>query len=122
MIIIDKYDNENFIDECWYDSSNILYSKYYDKKDSYKELDITFKGGKTYKYFDLIAQDYLLFKNGGLDGSNGKAFNIYIKKYKFEKIDDADVNMLNEKKKLLIEEKENLAKKEKNKEVLNEEQ
>lgn len=105
MIIVEKYDKETLIDECWYDSSDVYYSKCYDKKDDYKDLEVTFKDGRTYKYYNLIIQDYLLFKNGGLDNSHGKAFNKFIKKYKFEKINNVDIDLLNNKKFNLLEEK-----------------
>lgn len=114
-LIIDKYDKENLIDHCWYESSTILYSKCYDKKNDYKDLDVTFKDGRTYRYFKVSVQDYLLFKNGGLSGdSQGKALNRYIlsrvgikNKYDFEKLDKMDINALEEEKKLVIEEREN---------------
>lgn len=106
-LIISKYNKEDSTDECWYDSSTIYYSKCYDNKDEYKDLEITFKDGRTYKYFKLIIQDYMLFKNGGLDNSQGKALNKFIKKYKFEKLDKLDINLLEEKKRLVLEEREN---------------
>lgn len=112
-LIISKYENE--VDKCWYTSSNIFYSECIDHKDSYKDLKITFKDGRTYIYKNVTVQDYLLFKNGGLSGdSQGKALNRYIlarvgvkNKYDFEKLDKMDINALEEEKKLIIEEREN---------------
>ena len=103
-IIFEKYDNENLIDYCWYDSSNVKFSKCYDKKDDYKDIDVTFKDGRTYRYFNVIVQDYILFKHGGVDNSQGKALNKFIKKYKCERIEDNDISKLNEECQLLIEE------------------
>lgn len=109
-LIINKY--ENNIDKCWYDSSTIIYSECVDNKDSYKDLKVTFKDGRTYLYKGLIVQDYLLFRS---DISQGKALNKYIafknkvtgkNKYEFEKSDSIDVNQLNEEKVLLIEERD----------------
>lgn len=104
-LIISKYNNEELIDECWYDSSTIYYSKCYDNKDDYKDIEVTFKDGRTYKYFKVIVQDYLLFREGGLDGSQGKALNSFIKKYQFEKMDKIDIQVLEERKILMLEEK-----------------
>lgn len=106
-LIISKYDKKQSIDECWYDSSTIYYSKCYDKKDDLKDLEVTFKDGRTYKYFKLNVQDYLLFKNGGLNNSQGKALNEFIKKYQFQKLDKIDIASLELKKELLIEERNN---------------
>lgn len=103
-LLLEKYVDS--IDYCWYDSSTIKYSKCYDKMDDYKDLEVTFKDGRTYKYFKVIIQDYLLFKHGGLDNSQGKALNSFIKKYKFEKLDNLDINVIEEEKKKILEEKE----------------
>ena len=105
-LIISKYNEKDLIDECWYDSSTIYYTKCHDKKDEYKDLEVTFKDGRTYIYFKVMIQDYLLLKNGGLDNSQGKALNKFIKKYQFEKLEKSDLILLNERKDLFIEEKE----------------
>jgi len=105
-LIISNYDKENLIDECWYDSSTVYYSKCFDKLNDYKELEVTFKDGRTYRYSNLIIQDYLLFKNGGLDNSQGKALNKFIKKYQFEKLDKINIDDLDLKRQLLMERRE----------------
>lgn len=105
-LIISKYNEKDLIDECWYDSSNIYYSKCYDKKDDYKDLEVTFKDGRTYKYLKLSVIDYLFFKNGGLDNSQGKALNTFIKKYQFEKSEKVDITSLENEKKILLEERD----------------
>lgn len=110
-LIITKYNKEKLTDESWYDSSTIYYSKCYDKKDDYKELEITFKDGRTYLYKKLTVQDYLLFKNSE---SQGKALNKYITckkdgkpKYEYDKLEKVDIANLELKKELLIEERNN---------------
>ena len=101
-LTLESYDEKELIDYCWYKSSTILFSKCYDNKNAYKDLEVTFLDGRTYKYYDVIIQDYLLFKNGGLANSQGKALNSFIKKYKFEKLDKLDVKLISD----LREEKE----------------
>ena len=91
MITFRYYDEEKKVDHVWYDSSNILYSECDDIPDSLKTLRITFKGGDTYRYDDVDVNDYVLFASGGPDASNGKAFNRFIRKYKYEKIDKIPV-------------------------------
>lgn len=96
-IILNKYDEKNKIDYTWYDSSNILYSECVDKENDFKELMVTFKNGSQYRYKNVDVNDYLMFRMGGLDGSQGKAFNVYIKpKYECEKIENKDINLINE--------------------------
>lgn len=107
-LIVSKYDEKNLIDECWYDSSNIYYSKCYDKLNEYKDLEVVFKDGRVYKYLNLPVQSYLLFREGGLSGSQGKSLNEFIKKYKFEKLEKVDITLLEEMKKKILDEKENL--------------
>ena len=97
MITFRDYDKENHIDRVWYDSSSILYSECEDKENDYKTLKIVFKGGSTYVYYEVDVQDYVMFIHGGLDGSNGKALNKYIKpKCDYEKLPNTDLERLNE--------------------------
>jgi hypothetical protein len=111
-VIVTKYNKELSIDECWYDSSNIKYSKCYDKKDDYKDLEVVFKDGRRYLYKGLIVQDYLLFRS---DLSQGKALNKYItckkndgtNKYEFEKLEKIDISDIEKEKNILLEEKAN---------------
>lgn len=79
------------IDKSWYDSSNIIYSECDDVLNGLKILKIVFKNGRTYKYFDVDVNDYLLFRE---NASQGKAFSKYILKYKCERVEDSDVNSL----------------------------
>lgn len=88
MIIFRFYDKEEKIDYVWYQSSNILFSKCEDHENALKTLTVVFSNGSTYKYKNVNVNDYVLFVHGGIMGSNGKAFNIHIRKkgYEFEKL------------------------------------
>ena len=89
-----KYDLERHVDEVWYDSSNVIYSKFVEDENENKgNLYVVFKGGKQYLYKDVSYINYLSFKNGGIDGSSGRALNEYIiKSYASEKMEDVDIN------------------------------
>ena len=92
MIIYNRYINQE--DHVWYDSSNIAYSKCYDTQNSkFKTLKIVFKGGRTYVYRNVDADDYLIFKTAE---SNGQEFNKRIKKYDAVRIEDTDLEKLSE--------------------------
>ena len=107
-LTVKKYDEEQRIEYCWYDSSNLVYSELYDKKDELKELTVVFKGGRQYKYFDVNVQDALYFSRGGLNNSVGEEFNkrIVKKGYKFEKLENADLILLESKKQEILLEQE----------------
>ena len=99
MILVSKYDETEKIDEVFYESSNIYYSKAIEhKNDNFVDLYVTFKNGATYLYKDVdMVKDYVMFKHGGLDGSQGKALNKFIKpKYEFEKVENANMELLKE--------------------------
>ena len=106
MAILTKfYDKEKRTDKVWYNSSNIYYSEFIENEfDNKGQLFVVFKNGTKYQYKDVdMPTDYLIFKKGGLDGSNGKALNAYIKpKYEFEKIGMIDVNLLEEERKRIV--------------------
>ena len=92
MIIYNRYLNQE--DHVWYDSSNVVYSKCYDTQSSkFKTLKIVFKGGRTYVYRNVDANDYILFKTAT---SNGEEFNRRIKKYNAIRIEDTDMTKLAE--------------------------
>lgn len=85
----------NKTDKVWYNSSNVFYSECYDKDNDFKLLKVVFNNGGTYLYKDVDVNDYLMFKYGGTDGSNGKALNKFIKnKYECERIEDSDLNLI----------------------------
>ena len=80
MILFRDFNEKTRMDRVWYDSSMIIYSECYDKPDTpLKDLKVTFKNGATYEYKDVDVNDYVAFVHGGLDNSNGKALNKFIK-------------------------------------------
>ena len=110
IVIYRDYNQEARLDRRWYDSSNILYSECDDKLNELKTLRVTFKNGATYEYSNVDVNDYLMFVNGGLDGSNGKALNKYIKrKCEFKKLDNIEPSTIINECKHLIEEKQKLS-------------
>lgn len=100
MAILAKiYDEKTRTDRVWYESSNVFYSKFVENEnDNNGQLYVTFKNGATYHYKDVdMPTDYILFKNGGIDASQGKTLNKRIKgKYDYERVEDADMVMLQE--------------------------
>ena len=80
---------------CWYDSSNVIYTECIDYENKPKTLKVVFSNGTQYQYEDVSVSDYILFKN---DSSQGKALNRLIKekKYEYKKIEDADLEAINE--------------------------
>ena len=105
MIICRDYNEEKRLDKAWYNSSNILYSEGDDKLNELKTLRVTFKNGATQQYSEVDVNDYLMFMHGGLDGSNGKALNKYIKpKCKYERLSNKNVNEINEEMEKLLKE------------------
>lgn len=89
--IYEKYCNN--IQYCWYDSSNIIFSKCYDNPGKYKVVKIIFKNGRTYLYKDVDADNYVMFRDAE---SNGSAFTKYIKQYTATRIQDTDLDKLEE--------------------------
>lgn len=90
-VIFEKYENNAQL--CWYDSTNIMFSKCYDNPGDNKVVKIIFKNGRTYLYKDVDVNDYVAFRDAG---SNGSAFSKYIKKYTATRIQDTDLEKLNE--------------------------
>lgn len=91
-IIFNRYLNN--IDYTWYDSTNIIYSECYDNEGLFKNVKIVYKGGRSYLYKDVNADDYLQFKL--TTESHGSAVNEYIvKKYKCVRLPDVDLEELN---------------------------
>lgn len=106
MILLRDYSEEKCLDRVWYSSSNIVYSECDDKENELKTLRVTFKNGATYQYTDVDVNDYVMFVHGGLDASNGKALNKYIKgKYDFTKLEDRSIEDLTNEMNTLLEEK-----------------
>ena len=100
MAILGKiYNPETRTDKVWYESSNVVYSEFVENEnDNNGQLYVTFKNGATYHYKDVdMVTDYILFKNGGIDNSQGKTLNKQIKgKYEYERVSDKDVKLLQE--------------------------
>lgn len=112
MILFRDFNEEEKMDRIWYESSMIVYSECYDTPDSpLKDLVVTFKNGATYKYIDVNVNDYVMFVHGGLDNSNGKALNKYIKpKCECIRLEDKNINELMddmEQRKEIFKKKEN---------------
>jgi hypothetical protein len=60
-----------------------------------KELIVTFKGGTSYSFKDVLTEDYQAFTESE---SAGKAFNQYIRKYnglKLEDINETNIEQIN---------------------------
>lgn len=93
-----KYENNQ--EFCWYDSSNTLFSKCYDNPGDLKVVKIIFKNGRTYLYKDVDVNDYIAFRDAE---SNGVAFTKHIKKYTPTRIQDTDLNKLEEMKNNFME-------------------
>ena len=85
------YNKEKSIEYAWYNSTNVLYSEFYDNTDKPKELVIVFKNGNRYKYIDVSINDYFYFREGS---SQGKSLNWLLKekKWNFEKMEPADLD------------------------------
>lgn len=105
MLIYRNYNDKLRLDKAWYDSSNIVYSECDDTKDELKTLRVVFKNGACYEYKNIEVQDYVMFMRGGLDGSNGKALNNFIKKnkYEYERLEDANLTLIKEELKTMQE-------------------
>ena len=100
-IIYNRYLNN--VDHTWYDSSNILYSECFDNAGINKNVKLVFKGGRTYLYKDVNADDYLQFKL--TNESHGSAVNKFIvKKYECMRLSDTDMETLEKFKEQTIEE------------------
>lgn len=110
MLLFKEYNEEKRLDIAWYQSNNVIYSECDDNMNDFKTLRVTFKNGATYQYDNVLVQDYLMFRNGGLDGSNGKAFIQFIKnKYNCVKLEPKNVKELE----IKLEQAKKNAKKEK---------
>lgn len=100
-IIYNRYLNN--VDHTWYDSSNVLYSECFDNQNISKNVKLVFKGGRTYLYKDVNADDYLQFKL--TNESHGSAANKFIiKKYDCVRLSDTDMETLEKFKETTIKE------------------
>ena len=83
------YDKKTLTEKVWHNSSMLKYTEMTeDPNENYGDLTVVFNNGSTYKYKKVGLGDYVAMVGGGLDGSNGKAFNILVKSrgYEYEKI------------------------------------
>lgn len=80
---------------CWYKSSNVIYTECLDPDDELKTLRVVFSNGTQYEYKKVDSRDYLLLRE---DSSQGKALNRLIKekKYEYQKLENADLEAINE--------------------------
>lgn len=85
----------NGVDKAWYDSSNVLYTECIDHDNRPKTLKVVFTNGTQYQYNDVNVNDYLLLREAP---SQGKALNRLIKekKYEYQKLENADIEAINE--------------------------
>ena len=88
-------ENGDNVDVTWFDSSTIKYSECIDKNNELKTLKVVFNNGTQYEYKKVNVSDYLMFRD---DVSSGKGLNKYIKSkgYEYEKIENADIDALND--------------------------
>jgi len=121
MIILRDFNQEKKLDRVWYESSNIFYSECEDIPNELKVLRVVFKNGSAYEYHDVDVNDYVMFLKGGLDGSNGKALNEFIKKKKcpYTKIDTLKKEELEEEMKQIKEERLRIIKEDAEKHLMN---
>lgn len=92
------YDEKTKTQKVWYDSSMMVYSEMVEHENENKgELYVVFKNGSRYVYHDVSFEDYVLLIAGGTDASQGKTLSKIIKgKYEYERVDDADLNLIEE--------------------------
>lgn len=98
MILLRDYSEEKKLDRVWFSSTNVFYSECEDRENALKVLRVVFNNGATYEYSDVDVNDYMMFIAGGLDGSNGKALNEFVKKKQcpYKRIDPIDKTFLTE--------------------------
>ena len=84
------YDEKTLTQKVWLESSMLRYAEMVeDPNENYGELTVVFNNGSTYRYKKVLLSDYVAMIGGGIDGSNGKAFNQLVKArgYEYEKIE-----------------------------------
>ncbi|MCL2313378.1 MAG: hypothetical protein FWC41_13060 [Firmicutes bacterium] len=109
-ILVKKTDSKTKIEEIWYESSNIYYTRVDLSKSDNKILHeapgitfnvptidvvVVFNRGAQYLYKEVEIHDYISFieiLDRENNNSHGKAFIKFIKPYPFEKLQDVDIN------------------------------
>jgi len=83
------------VDKTWYDSTNVIYTECIDNENKPKTLKVVFSNGSQYQYKNVDVRDYLLLRESD---SQGKALNRLIKekKYEYEKLENANLDEINE--------------------------
>ena len=84
------YDEKTRTEKVWHNSSMLKYSEMVEDPDeNYGDLTVVFNNGSTYKYKKVALGDYVFMVSGGINGSNGKAFNELVKArgYEYEKME-----------------------------------
>lgn len=89
--IFSVYDDGTGLDRAWFNSSNVKYAECDDKDGELKTVRVVFNNGSQYQYKNVNVYDYLKFRD---DESQGKAFNKYMRKYEFEKLEPVDLEKL----------------------------
>jgi hypothetical protein len=90
MAVIERKELESGVVECLIESSNIVKTEYDRDK---KEMVVVFKGGTRYQYNDVLHRDYVRFE---VSESQGSVFNKTMRKYKYTKLDNIDIEPLKE--------------------------
>ena len=108
------------VEECWYDSSNVLHTSCVDKDDDYKDVTAVFKGGRTYLYRAVDVKDYVAFRDSE---SQGKALRRFLdvdeggkKRYQVARLSDTDLGGLEKRRAEAEEENRKDAEREKERE------
>ena len=74
------YDEKTRTQKVWLNSSMLKYMEMVeDPEENYGDLTVVFNNGSTYRYKKVALGDYVFMVGGGIDGSNGKAFNQFVK-------------------------------------------
>jgi len=94
-MIVERVEKDGII-KGYYDSSNVLASKYVRES---KILTITFGSGRNYDYLDVPLTDFVRFEAAD---SQGKVLNSVIKaKYEVKTGDKTDLNLIKEELKVI---------------------
>ena len=98
-----KNENNTDVNRVWFQSSNIKYCECIDHDNDLKTLKVVFNNGTQYQYNKVDVRHYLMFCNAA---SQGKALNEFIKGkgYEYEKLEDADIESLEDELNFRLEE------------------
>ena len=109
-LILNKYDGDNRLDHCFFDSSNVVYAVCNDKLDDLKDLTVVFKDGRTYLYEQIPVSTYLLWRQSVSQGKDLFKYIVVkdkgVDRYKTTRIQDTDLKMMESKKQEILLERE----------------